>query len=153
MLVSHSFSAVKGLVVGWPRALWERSQCKEDKKVRGGFSCSRITRVHAVSHPSSSRFTETCVCQALGKNLSPGAGPLKSSWSGDQGRRGTDRSPCGVTSVGRGVRVREGCTEKGVLSRIFQKVLGPPLHTPSVGVLEHLTPSSHDVEAMSPQKK
>lgn len=100
--MSHSFSAVKGLVAGWPRALWERSQCKEDKKVRGGFSCSRITRVHAVSHPSSSRLTETCVCQALGKNLSPGAGPLKSSWSGDQGRRGTDRSPCGVTAVGGG---------------------------------------------------
>lgn len=130
------------------------TNAKKIRKCVAASAAAAVTRVHAVGHPSCSTFMETCVCQALGKNLSPGAGPWKSSWSGNQGRRGTDRrSPCGVTADGRQVGVREGCTEKGVLSRIFQRVLGPPLHTPSVGVSEHLVPSSHDVEAMSPPEE
>ena len=130
------------------------TNAKKIRKCAAASAAVAVTHVHTVSHPSSSRFTETCVCQALGKNLRPGACPWKSSWSGNQGRSGTDRrSPCGVTADGRGVGVREGCTEKGALSRILQKVLGSPLHTPSAGVSEHLKPSPHDVEATSPPEE
>lgn len=78
---------------------------------------------------TSGRLTETCVCQALGKNRNPGPGPGKAHGLVMKAEREqTESLPVASLLMGGGVGTREGCAEEGALNRVFQRVLDCPCH-------------------------